>query len=204
MTLPVVRRRSCHSQAATISPPNRSPRPPRNHDGGVGTSHRFWLADLKANEAALAVEPPRAGVFYSPSPSSTSSADRQQARILRVWGFNDVNSIPGSNTVWFQNHAASGSTINTGANGLQRLDYVVQAAERTGVKLIINFVNNWDDYGGIKAYTNAYGGTHQTWYTNTAAQAQYRRFVQAVVSRYTTSKAIFAWELANEPRCNGC
>ncbi|CRK18277.1 hypothetical protein BN1708_012313 [Verticillium longisporum] len=125
-------------------------------------------------------------------------------KILRVWGFNDVNSIPGSNTVWFQNHAASGSTINTGANGLQRLDYVVQAAERTGVKLIINFVNNWDDYGGIKAYTNAYGGTHQTWYTNTAAQAQYRRFVQAVVSRYTTSKAIFAWELANEPRCNGC
>ncbi|KAG7139722.1 GATA zinc finger domain-containing protein 14 like [Verticillium longisporum] len=81
MTLPVVRRRSCHSQAATISPPNRSPRPPRNHDGGVGTSHRFWLADLKANEAALAVEPPRAGVFYSPSPSSTSSADRQQARV---------------------------------------------------------------------------------------------------------------------------
>ncbi|EGY17482.1 mannan endo-1,4-beta-mannosidase [Verticillium dahliae VdLs.17] len=51
-------------------------------------------------------------------------------KILRVWGFNDVNSIPGSNT--------------------------------------------------------------------------YRRFVQAVVSRYTTSKAIFAWELANEPRCNGC
>ncbi|RXG43570.1 hypothetical protein VDGE_01163 [Verticillium dahliae] len=80
MTLPVAHRRSCHSQAATISPPNRSPRPPRSHDGSVGTSHRFWLADLKANEAALALDPPRAGVFYSPSPSSTSSADRPRAR----------------------------------------------------------------------------------------------------------------------------
>jgi mannan endo-1,4-beta-mannosidase len=25
-----------------------------------------------------------------------------------------------------------------------------------------------------------------------------------VVSRYTRSAAVFAWELANEPRCNGC
>ncbi|KAH6695061.1 fungal cellulose binding domain-containing protein [Plectosphaerella plurivora] len=125
-------------------------------------------------------------------------------KILRVWGFNDVNTIPSGNQIWFQYLSASGSQINTGANGLQRIDYVVSAAERTGIKLIINFVNNWDDYGGMKAYTNAFGGTHQSWYTNTAAQAQYRRYVEAVVSRYKTSTAILAWELANEPRCNGC
>ena len=66
-------------------------------------------------------------------------------KILRVWGFYDVNNnSPG---VYFQRLSASGSTINTGANGLQRLDAVVKAAERTGVKLIINFVNFWDDYG---------------------------------------------------------
>jgi len=66
-------------------------------------------------------------------------------KILRVWGFNDVNNNPSG--VYFQRLSASGSTINTGANGLQRLDAVVKAAERTGVKLIINFVNFWDDYG---------------------------------------------------------
>ncbi|KAH8588910.1 fungal cellulose binding domain-containing protein [Bisporella sp. PMI_857] len=125
-------------------------------------------------------------------------------KILRVWGFNDVNSVPTSNQTWFQHLSASGSTINTGANGLQRLDYVVQAAERIGVKLIINFVNNWDDYGGIRAYTQAFGGTHQQWYTNTAAQAQYRRYIDAVVTRYRMSSAVFAWELANEPRCQLC
>ncbi|KAK7714409.1 mannan endo-1,4-beta-mannosidase A-2 [Diaporthe eres] len=75
-------------------------------------------------------------------------------KILRVWGFNDVNTTPGSGTVWYQSLSGSTPTINTGANGLQRLDYVVKSAEAHGIKLIINFVNNWDDYGGIKAYTN--------------------------------------------------
>ena len=125
-------------------------------------------------------------------------------KILRVWGFNDVNSVPSSGTVYYQLLSASGSTINTGADGLQRLDKVVSSAERAGIKLIINFVNNWDDYGGINAYVNAFGGNHTTWYTNTAAQTQYKKYIQAVVSRYKSSSAVFAWELANEPRCQGC
>ncbi|KAI1342813.1 carbohydrate-binding module family 1 [Xylariaceae sp. FL0016] len=125
-------------------------------------------------------------------------------KILRVWGFNDVTSDPGSGTVYYQLLSSSGSTINTGANGLQRLDYVVSAAEARGIKLIINFVNNWDDYGGISAYVSAFGGSHETWYTNEAAQAQYQAYIAAVVSRYAASPAVFAWELANEPRCNGC
>ncbi|KAI4863393.1 glycoside hydrolase family 5 protein [Hypoxylon rubiginosum] len=125
-------------------------------------------------------------------------------KILRIWGFNDVTSQPGSGTVYFQYISRSGSQINTGANGLQRLDYVVSAAEKRGIKLIINFVNNWGDYGGMGAYVTAFGGSQTTWYTNTAAQTQYKAYIKAVVSRYANSPAIFAWELANEPRCNGC
>ncbi|KAI0421792.1 glycoside hydrolase superfamily [Xylaria grammica] len=125
-------------------------------------------------------------------------------KILRVWGFNDVTTDQQGGTVWFQKLSAAGSTINTGANGLQRLDYVVAAAEKRGIKLIINFVNNWSDYGGIPAYVTAFGGSTTSWYTNTAAQAQYRAYIKAVVSRYASSPAVFAWELANEPRCKGC
>ncbi|RYP78315.1 hypothetical protein DL769_003193 [Monosporascus sp. CRB-8-3] len=126
-------------------------------------------------------------------------------KILRIWGFNDVTSEPGGGTVYFQHlRAGGGSTINTGANGLQRLDYIVRAAERRGIKLIINFVNYWDDYGGMAAYVRAFGGSKNTWYTNAAAQAQYRAYIRAVVSRFVNSPAILAWELANEPRCNGC
>jgi len=123
-------------------------------------------------------------------------------KIFRVWGFNDVGSS--GSGVWFQMLSASGSTINTGANGLQRLDAVVASAEKHGVKLIIPFVNFWDDYGGMSMYVRAFGGTKATWYTNTRAQQQYRAYIQAVVNRYKNSNAIFAWELANEPRCQGC
>ncbi|KAI1862583.1 uncharacterized protein JN550_010108 [Neoarthrinium moseri] len=125
-------------------------------------------------------------------------------KILRIWGFNDVNTKPSSGTVYFQYLSASGSTINTGADGLQRLDYIVSAAEARGIKLIINFVNQWDDYGGIQAYVNAFGGSKTSWYTDSASQTQYRAYIKAVVSRFLKSPAILAWELANEPRCNGC
>lgn len=124
-------------------------------------------------------------------------------KILRVWGFNDVTS--NTNEVYFQSFAGSEPVINTGANGLQRLDYVVKSAETNGIKLIINFVNNWTDYGGMAAYNTFYGITQPAdWYTNAKVQAQYKKYIEAVVSRYKTSTAVFAWELANEPRCKGC
>jgi mannan endo-1,4-beta-mannosidase len=125
-------------------------------------------------------------------------------RILRVWGFNDVNTKPAPGKVYFQLLQNGAATINTGSDGLQRLDYVVAAAEKRNIKLIINFVNNWSDYGGINAYTTAFGGNSTSWYTASAIQKAYRRYIKAVVSRYSQSSAIFAWELANEPRCNGC
>lgn len=101
--------------------------------------------------------------------------------------------------------------INAGADGLQRLDAVVASAAKHGIKLIINFVNNWTDYGGMAAYLNYFDNTtgstadnNPNWYNNTAAQAQYKKYIQAVVSRYSNSSSILAWELANEPRCHGC
>ncbi|KAK0715565.1 glycoside hydrolase superfamily [Lasiosphaeris hirsuta] len=125
-------------------------------------------------------------------------------KILRVWGFNDVNRKPSSGTVWYQLVSSSGSQINTGADGLQRLDAVVNSADKRGVKLIIPLVNSWDDYGGFKAYTTAFGGSKEGWFTNAKAQTQYKAYIAAVVGRYINSNAIFAWELANEPRCKGC
>ncbi|KAK7946302.1 mannanase [Apiospora aurea] len=126
-------------------------------------------------------------------------------KVVRIWGFNDVTTIPADPaTVWFQHLSSAGSVINTGPNGLQRLDYVVAGAEKRGLKLIVPFVNNWKDYGGIPAYTAAFGSGGSTWYKHAPAQAQYRNYIRAVVSRYATSPAIFAWELGNEPRCMLC
>jgi len=118
-------------------------------------------------------------------------------------GFNDVTA--NTTGVWFQSFISGQSPqINTGTNGLQRLDYVVSSAEAHDVKLIINFVNNWSDYGGMPAYNTYYGTNKTTWYTDSRVQAQYKTYIQTVVSRYSSSSAVFAWELANEPRCNAC
>jgi mannan endo-1,4-beta-mannosidase len=126
-------------------------------------------------------------------------------KVLRVWGFNDVTSDPGADGVYYQSFINGEAKINTGANGLERLDYVVKSAEENGVKLIINFVNNWTDYGGMASYFEYAGITSNAeWYVSEKAQTQYKAYIKAVVSRYSTSPAIFAWELANEPRCNGC
>ncbi|KAL3446899.1 glycoside hydrolase superfamily [Aspergillus insuetus] len=126
-------------------------------------------------------------------------------KILRVWGFNDVNTVPENGTVYFQLHSDGVSTINTGEYGLERLDYVVSAAETAGMKLVIPFVNFWDDYGGMNAYVTGYGGSDKTgWYTDSDMQNAYQTYIEAVVSRYVDSTAILAWELGNEPRCPSC
>jgi mannan endo-1,4-beta-mannosidase len=36
------------------------------------------------------------------------------------------------------------ATINTGSNGLQRLDQVVNYAEKYGIKLLLTLTNNWN------------------------------------------------------------
>jgi mannan endo-1,4-beta-mannosidase len=124
---------------------------------------------------------------------------------MRTWGFNDVTSIPSEGTIWFQLLNANGTgTINTGADGLERLDYVVQSAEAHDVKLIINFVNNWDNYGGIPAYASTFNVAQTDWFNSSVTQNVYLNYVSTLVNRYKSSTAIFAWELANEPRCQGC
>ncbi len=124
-------------------------------------------------------------------------------KILRVWGFNDITSP--TNGVWFQSFISGQPVqINTGANGLQRLDYVVSSAAAHDIKLIISLINNWGDYGGESAYSSYFGGTATGWYTNPQIQAQYQTYIEAVVSRYLTSTTVFGWELANEPRCSRC
>jgi len=98
--------------------------------------------------------------------------------------------------------------INVGPDGLGRLDYVVSAAGKRGIKLLIPFVNNWKDYGGMDVYMKFFnlppGKNNLAWYQSQACQKQYQKYIRLVVSRYANSSTIFAWELANEPRCNGC
>lgn len=57
---------------------------------------------------------------------------------------------------------------------------------------------------GIASYNAAFGGNATTWYTDAESQKVYKDYIKLLVNRYKCSSAIFAWELANEPRCHGC
>lgn len=77
-------------------------------------------------------------------------------------------------------------------------------AEREGVRLILPLVNHWPDFGGAPAYLKELGieGPVEQFYSDARARRLYRERAGEIVERYAGSPSIFAWELANEPRCD--
>ncbi|TFK42587.1 glycoside hydrolase family 5 protein [Crucibulum laeve] len=64
-------------------------------------------------------------------------------KVVRTWAFNDVSAIP-ENGTWFQLIVNGTTTINNGTNGLQRLDKVVELAQKHGIYLLLSLTNNWN------------------------------------------------------------
>ena len=83
--------------------------------------------------------------------------------VFRTWGFHDQNAtfdpngLPqygeGDQETVFQRFSPGG-TVEI---DLSPLDKVIDAAESTGMKLIIALTNNWADYGGMDVYTVNHG-----------------------------------------------
>ncbi|KAF8837775.1 glycoside hydrolase family 5 protein [Paxillus ammoniavirescens] len=122
---------------------------------------------------------------------------------VRTWGFNEVTTPTGE---YYQLWNDSTPTINYGPTGLGNFDNVIAAAKANGIRLIVTFTNNWSDYGGMDTYVNQIvgeGQPHDYFYTNPQIMAAYKNYVRAWVEKYIDEPTIFAWELANEPRCTG-
>ncbi|KAF9056245.1 glycoside hydrolase [Panaeolus papilionaceus] len=132
-------------------------------------------------------------------------------KVLRTWGFNAINGseLAGaqqSGLTYYQVWNSSEWTLNTGPQGLQRLDYVVKTAGKYGIKLILAFTNNWVGYGGSELYINWIAGaneTHDVFFSDPRIIKSYQKYVTTIVNRYKDSPNIFAWELMNEARCLG-
>ncbi|MDY6950389.1 MAG: cellulase family glycosylhydrolase [Thermodesulfobacteriota bacterium] len=117
--------------------------------------------------------------------------------VVRTWGFNDGSG--GLQT--------SAGVYNEAV--FEKLDYAIAKAGELGLKLIIPFVNNWDDYGGMQQYVNWAGGVHHdAFYTDPKTRGWYKDHISAMLNRtntetgtqYKDDPTIMAWELANEPR----
>lgn len=89
--------------------------------------------------------------------------------VFRTWGFNDKNRTYSPNGLpnyggegaggtevvfqWFEKNGTA--TINVAP-----FDKVVNAALKTGIKLVVALTNNWADYGGMDVYTVNLGGQY--------------------------------------------
>lgn len=145
-------------------------------------------------------------------------------KVMRVWGMLDRGSLDGSvpnadgeghkENVYFQywDPAAKRPAYNDGEDGLQRLDYVLAAAAKNDIKVIVVLINNWRAFGGIDQYLMWYGrNKHHEFFSAPELKQAYRDWVKHVISRkntvngrnYREDPSVFAWELANEPRCKG-
>jgi mannan endo-1,4-beta-mannosidase len=166
--------------------------------------------------------------IYKPRPvvdDLFAAARALDLRVLRVWGMLDRGSLDGSvpnadpgggdkEGVYFQywDPAQKAPAYNDGANGLERLDYVLVKANELGIKLIVVLVNNWRPFGGIDQYLMWYGrDRHDEFFTAPALKQAYKAWVEHVITRknhlngqvYRDDPSVFAWELANEPRTKG-
>jgi mannan endo-1,4-beta-mannosidase len=141
-------------------------------------------------------------------------------KVVRAWTFLECggdkpNSAGGCSqgaANWMQrwSNVLNRPEINTGATGLQKLDYMLAKANSLGIKLILPFTGNWRDFGGMDQYVTWYGlQFHDQFYTDARIKQNYKDWITTLVNRtnsitgvqYKNDPAIFSWELANEPRC---
>ena len=99
--------------------------------------------------------------------------------------------------------------INEGPNGLQKLDFLLYEAGRRNLRLIIGFADFWAYTGGAQQISAWYGGKekHSFFGLDSRARADYRRLVEAILTRtntltgvaYRDDPTILGWNLLNEP-----
>ncbi|KAI0271837.1 glycoside hydrolase superfamily [Russula aff. rugulosa BPL654] len=141
--------------------------------------------------------------------------------VVRTWAFNDVPTIPDSGS-WLHLIKDGNTTFNTGPNGIQRLDKVIELAKEYNIYVYFSLTNNWfpivnaandssalprnylsNYYGGMDVYVQEFGAkkTHDEFYTNKNIRKAFYKYVRFIVSRYANEPGIIAWELANDAEC---
>ncbi|KAI0054056.1 glycoside hydrolase family 5 protein [Auriscalpium vulgare] len=182
----------------------------------IGTN-AYWLPYLNSDEDIV---------------NTLTNMSAAGIKVVRTWAFNDVTSVPtaGSWLQLIQNGTTTINDGPNGLQRLDRLVelaeqhgiYVLLSltnnwnpvatpsstpARRddtasSATPLPRNFLSN--DYGGMDAYVREFGTskTHDEFYTDPTIRTFFEKYVQAVVSRFANNPFVFAWELANDPRCN--
>jgi mannan endo-1,4-beta-mannosidase len=98
--------------------------------------------------------------------------------------------------------------INDGANGMQKIDFLIAEAGKRHLRLIIAFLDFWAYTGGVQQMRAWYGSRDEStfFFNDPRTKRDYRTWVRHVVQRvnpltglaYQDDPTIMAWELMNE------
>ncbi len=110
-----------------------------------------------------------------------------------------TNDLPGT-----PRHVLAPGKFNEAA--FRALDEVLAAANRTGVRLVIPFVDNWVWQGGRAEYAGWRGKTPDDFWTDPQLIADFKQTIHFILARtntitsarYCDDKAILCWETGNE------
>jgi mannan endo-1,4-beta-mannosidase len=109
------------------------------------------------------------------------------ANTLRCWAFLNVDQRePGS--VAFQFLDNGSIAVDSGPDGLERLDSLITAAESNGLHLILPLVNYWKDLGGMPLYLKWLGiaGGVEEFYRSPLARSTYQTWAKTLLMRRNT------------------
>ncbi|KAI9144503.1 glycoside hydrolase superfamily [Paraphysoderma sedebokerense] len=147
--------------------------------------------------------------------STLDAAFAKNITVIRSWAFLDeaISSDNGVQVRYQSFDDGDAPAVNQDSTtGLGALDRFVAEAKARGMKLILALTNNWGEYGGMDKYNMMYGSEYHDGFYNTNSRqfTAYKTYVSTLLNRvnhitgirYSDEPTIFAWELANEPRCH--
>lgn len=132
-----------------------------------------------------------------------AAALKLRINVIRTWGFCDGQ--------WKDGHSFQPSPRVYNEETFKKLDYVLWRAQHFGIKVIIPFINNWDEFGGMNQYISwspTAEKTHDAFYKDPWTKQLYKDYVAHLLNRvntytnvaYKNDPTILMWELTNEMR----
>ncbi|KAG8903699.1 hypothetical protein FRC01_009031, partial [Tulasnella sp. 417] len=107
--------------------------------------------------------------------------------------------------------------------GIDRIKFILDEAAKRQMYVQVVLTNNWapdfqakgdnkfqagslsNSYGGIDTFVQQThpGGDRDLFYTDDAVKDSYKKWLNCIIPQISSHKALFAWEMANDPRCQG-
>jgi mannan endo-1,4-beta-mannosidase len=132
--------------------------------------------------------------------------------IATIWNWRleaDASDLAVKGTyLLYWNPSQNGMAINDGANGMQKIDFLIAEAGKRRLRLIIAFLDFWAYTGGAQQMRAWYGSQDKSgfFFRDPRTKRDYKAWVTHVVHRvnpltglaYRNDPTIMAWELMNE------